>query len=121
MLDSQQIENYKKQLELEQDKIQKELSSFGVVKSNDPNNFDSYIPSIGLSEEDNALEVSEYLNKLSTETLLEARLKEITQALSKIDNNTFGICEKCKKEIEIKKLDVNPASDFCINCSKHLI
>jgi DnaK suppressor protein len=118
MFTPEQINSFKQQLEQEQDKIQKELSSFGIVKNDDPNNFDSYAPNIGLSDEDNALEVSEYLNKLSTEELLEARLKEITQAIHKIKTNTFGICEECKKEIELKKLEVNPASDFCIHCAK---
>jgi RNA polymerase-binding transcription factor DksA len=118
MFTPEQIAAFKQQLESEQDKIQAELSSFGAVKSNDPNNFDSFTPNIGLSDEDNALEVSEYLNKLATEELLEARLKEITQALYKIKTNTFGICEECKKEIESKKLEVNPASDLCINCAK---
>lgn len=120
MLNDQQIDSYKKQLETEKKKIQQELSNFGVVKTNDPNNFDSFMPTIGLSEEDNALEVSEYLNKLANESLLEARLKEIVEALHKIKTGTFGVCEKCQKDIEIKKLDVNPASDFCINCSKYL-
>ena len=120
MLDLQQIQSYQKQLEMEKSKIQQELSNFGIAKSDDPNDFDSYMPNIGLSEEDNTLEVSEYLNKLSTESLLEDRLQEINQALHKIKTNTFGICEKCKKDIEIKKLDVNPAADYCINCSRHL-
>lgn len=120
MLNSEEIKQYKEQLEAEKQKIQNELSTFGVPKGDNPNDFDSYIPSIGLSEEDNALEVSEYLNKLSTEALLESRLKEINEALHKMKVKTFGICEKCKKDIEIKKLDVNPAADFCIDCGKHL-
>jgi RNA polymerase-binding transcription factor DksA len=120
MINQEQIKSYQEQLEAEKAQIQQELASFGIAKTNDPNNFDSFMPPIGLSEEDNALEVSEYLNKLSTESLLENRLKEINQALNKIKTNTFGICEKCNKEIEIKKLDVNPAADFCISCGKHL-
>lgn len=117
MLQLEQIKNYKQQLKIEKDKILKELSNFGIPKTDNPNNFDSFIPSSKLSDEDNALEVSEYLNKLSTESLLENRLKEINQALKK--TRTFGICEKCKKPIETKKLDVNPAADFCINCGKN--
>jgi DnaK suppressor protein len=117
MLTPEQIQAFKQQLQSEQLEIQQELSSIGAVKTNDPNNFDSFIPNIGLSDEDNALEVSEYLNKLSTEELLEARLKEITQALSKIDTNAFGLCEECHKEIELKKLEVNPASELCISCA----
>lgn len=120
MLNPEETKQYKEQLETEKQKIQNELSAFGVPKGDNPNDFDSYIPSIGLSEEDNALEVSEYLNKLSTEALLESRLKEINEALHKMKVKTFGICEKCKKDIEIKKLDVNPAADFCIDCGKHL-
>jgi RNA polymerase-binding transcription factor DksA len=118
MFTLEQIQSFKQQLQAEQSKIQQELSSIGAVKINDPNNFDSFIPNIGLSDEDNALEVSEYLNKLSIEELLESRLKEITQALHKIETNTFGICEECHKEIELKKLEVNPASDLCISCAK---
>jgi RNA polymerase-binding transcription factor DksA len=120
MLNNTQITTYQAQLESEKKKIQQELSNFGVAKKNDPHDFDSFMPSIGLSEEDNALEVSEYLNKLCAESLLEARLKEIVEALHKIKTGTFGICEKCHQDIEIKKLDVNPASDFCINCGKYL-
>lgn len=120
MLNDTQITVYKNQLEAEKKKIQQELANFGIVKKNDPHDFDSFMPNIGLSEEDNALEVSEYLNKLSTESLLEARIKEIVEALHKIKTGTFGSCEKCHKDIEIKKLDVNPASDFCINCGKYL-
>lgn len=118
MLSKEQISQYQDQLELEKDKIKKELSNFGVAKSNDPNNYDSYIPSIGLSEEDNTLEVAEYLNRLSSESLLEDRLKEINQALHKIKVGNFGICEKCNKEIEEKKLDINPSADLCVNCTK---
>ena len=121
MLNPEEIKQYKEQLETEKQKIQNELSGFGVAKSNDPNDFDSYIPSAGLSEEDNALEVAEYLNRLSAEALLESRLKEINEALDKVKTKKFGICEKCKKDIEIKKLDVNPAADFCIDCGKHLV
>jgi RNA polymerase-binding transcription factor DksA len=120
MLNDAQIKVYQSELESEKKKIQQELSNFGIAKNNDPHDFDSFMPNIGLSEEDNALEVSEYLNKLSTESLLEARLKEIVEALHKIKTGTFGICEKCQKDIETKKLDVNPASDFGINCGKNI-
>ncbi len=118
MLTKEQVQSFEQQLQSEQEKIQKELSNFGIVKNDNPNDFDSYLPNVGLSDEDNALEVSQYINNLATEELLEARLKEITQALVKIKTNSFGICEECHKEIEIKKLEVNPASDFCISCAK---
>lgn len=118
MISSEQLKLFQQQLEQEQDAIQETLSASGIVKNTNPNDFDSFIPNIGLSDEDNALEVSAYLNRLSSEEMLEARLKEIQQALHKIKTNSFGICEDCHKEIELKKLEVNPAADFCINCGK---
>jgi RNA polymerase-binding transcription factor DksA len=118
MFSKDQLDFYKKQLESEKEKIQQGLSGFGVAKENDPNNYDSYIPEMGLSEEENVQEVAEYINRVASEELLEDRLKEIQQALHKIKVGTFGVCEECKKEIEAKKLEINPAADFCIECTK---
>ncbi len=118
MFSKEQLETYKEKLEQEKQKIQQELSKFGVAKGNDPDNYDSFIPQIGLSDEDNTLEATEYLNRLSSEGLLEDRLKEINQAIHKIKVGNFGVCEKCKEDIEERKLDINPAAESCIKCTK---
>lgn len=43
-------------------------------------------------------------------------LKKIDTALEKIDNGTYGICEACGKEIDIKRLQVRPVTTMCIEC-----
>lgn len=48
---------------------------------------------------------------------LEERLKEVTEALVRIESQTFGICKKCNKNIEIEKLEANPATTTCLACS----
>jgi DnaK suppressor protein len=42
--------------------------------------------------------------------------KDIADAFRKLQNNTFGLCEECGEEIDIKRLQVNPLARFCITC-----
>ncbi len=41
---------------------------------------------------------------------LELRLKEVNDALKRIEGETYGICEVCQKEIPIDRLKANPAA-----------
>jgi DnaK suppressor protein len=43
-------------------------------------------------------------------------IKKIKKALTRIDNNTFGICEKCGEEISIERLKARPVTTQCIDC-----
>jgi len=43
-------------------------------------------------------------------------LAEIEQALGKIHNNLFGICEMCEEEINIERLKVKNFARYCITC-----
>jgi len=50
----------------------------------------------------------------------EQSLRDISAAISKIDSGDYGFCEKCGEEIAEKRLEINPAVDFCIECSSKL-
>ena len=43
-------------------------------------------------------------------------LKKIDEALSRIANGTFGICEHCGEEISYKRLYARPVTTYCIEC-----
>lgn len=43
-------------------------------------------------------------------------LKKIEAAIEKIDSGTFGICEACGQEIDIKRLEARPVTTMCIEC-----
>jgi len=43
-------------------------------------------------------------------------LKKIDEAIERIENNTFGICEECGSEIGIKRLEARPVTTLCIDC-----
>lgn len=42
--------------------------------------------------------------------------KEIADAFRKLQNSTYGRCEECGEEIDLKRLEVNPLARYCIAC-----
>ncbi len=43
-------------------------------------------------------------------------ISKIDQALERIENKSFGICEECGQEIGIKRLEARPVTTLCIEC-----
>jgi RNA polymerase-binding protein DksA len=49
----------------------------------------------------------------------EAALRqEIDEALLRLDEGTFGICEECRRDIDSERLKAIPYSRLCIRCAK---
>lgn len=45
------------------------------------------------------------------------RLQQIDNALDRINQNTYGLCLKCGKEIPQERLEVLPYALMCISCA----
>ena len=43
-------------------------------------------------------------------------IKKIRKALDRIENNTFGVCEKCGEDIFLERLKARPVTTQCIDC-----
>lgn len=43
-------------------------------------------------------------------------IKKIKQALMRIENGTFGVCEGCGEDISIARLKARPVTTQCIEC-----
>jgi DnaK suppressor protein len=44
-------------------------------------------------------------------------LSDIDEALTKLDNGTYGICENCSRPIGEPRLEAMPAARLCIACA----
>ena len=44
------------------------------------------------------------------------KLQTLEDALDRIDDGTFGICEECEGEIALGRLEVMPFSLLCVSC-----
>lgn len=67
-------------------------------------------------QEENADEVEEFAADLTLGKQMEQELKDINDALQKIENGTYGICENCKKPIDEKRLEASPSARTHIQC-----
>jgi DnaK suppressor protein len=43
-------------------------------------------------------------------------IKKIKNALDRIENGTFGVCEQCGEDISTKRLEARPVTTQCIDC-----
>jgi DnaK suppressor protein len=43
-------------------------------------------------------------------------IKKIKKALERIDDGTFGVCEKCGENISASRLRARPVTTLCIDC-----
>ncbi len=109
----------KAKLETEKRQLIEDLSAIGVANPDKPNDWNA-VPSTS-GEVDYRDEVAEKIEELeerkATEVSLEKRLQEINEALAKIADGTYGICEVGGEEIEPERLKANPAAKTCL---KHL-
>ncbi len=45
-------------------------------------------------------------------------LKKIEKALARMEEGTFGICERCEEPISQKRLEARPVTTLCIRCKE---
>ncbi len=115
--------NKEKQKEL-QEKLEKNkqlledsLGRFAKKDTVPEDDWDTIYPKTkGSDMEEMADEVEEYSSLIKIEHALEVKLKNINDALKKIKENNYGLCEKCGQEIEDKKLFVTPETKTCQKC-----
>ena len=43
-------------------------------------------------------------------------LQEVDEALDRIENGTYGICEECGGVIGLKRLEARPVAKYCVPC-----
>jgi len=70
------------------------------------------------SADQSALDVDQGIDYSLLEMKYE-QYKDIADAFRKLQNKTYGTCEECSQEIDIKRLEVNPLARFCIACKTH--
>ncbi|NLJ41632.1 MAG: conjugal transfer protein TraR [Clostridiales bacterium] len=67
---------------------------------------------------DIATELFEKEMRYSLENHSSQYLKDIENSLEKIVNGEYGICDFCKREIDIERLKAYPTARFCIDCQQ---
>lgn len=109
------IEQIKKELLDRKTQIENDLKEI----SDGPNNRVKF-PEYGDKSDENAQEIDEYSRNLATDKVLESTLRDIDNALARIEDGTYGICKYCNNPIGEKRLLARPVASACVECKTKL-
>lgn len=114
------IEAYKTYIESEYRRVKEKLDLLGKANKEDKNNYDTNSEELNIDTSDReevAYKIENFETRVGEEAELEKRLYQVTLAKDAIANNTYGICSICGSEIKEERLNANPISTTCVECS----
>lgn len=111
-------EHYKEKLLAERAKLEEALNDIGHQKdSSNANDWEATPPEdMDNADPDKNIRadaIEEYANRIGITAPLETRLNEINNALKRIEEGTYGVCEISGEKIEEDRLEANPAARTC--------
>lgn len=118
MENSIDMEYFKEKLLEEKARLEKDLSTIGRINPDNPNDWEAVPPNDDFNDrsaDQNKLadNIEEYESRTATLKEIEDQLEEVRQALKRIDDGKYGICEISGEPIEKDRLEANPAARTC--------
>lgn len=120
-MDKEKIDSLKNKLQAQKKQLEEDLKDIAVKDKNLKDDYDAKFKNLDsgpMDQSAEAMEVSEYQDNLSVEANLEMQLRDVNNALEKIEKGEFGKCEKCQGEISGDRLEALPHAKTCLNCAK---
>ncbi len=118
-LSKEQIAHFHERLLKEKARLTEELNTLG--HGGKTGKFETTYPeSGGNSTDDDAVEMTEFVDNEAVVERLEADLRDIEKALKAIANGTYGVCKYTGKDIDIRRLEARPTSLTSIEAKKAL-
>jgi DnaK suppressor protein len=100
------------ELRARRDGLTSELGDITAIER-DPHASVSFGKRIG----EGTTEAVERLNRVGTARELGAMLEDVDRALAKIEEGTYGICDRCGRLIPEARLEARPWSVRCVECA----
>jgi DnaK suppressor protein len=102
-------------LEQEKASVERQLEEHGVSPSDDTVELD-----VDEGFADSAQATAERSELLGMIEQLRSQRAEVVAALERMDNGTFGKCERCGQEIPIERLEAIPTARLCVSCKQQV-
>ncbi|MBI5126274.1 MAG: TraR/DksA C4-type zinc finger protein [Candidatus Taylorbacteria bacterium] len=117
---SKDITYFKDRLIKEKATLEEELKSVGRINPENPSDWEATVDDSDVDSADEnevADKMEELVEHKAILTQLEKQLGEVHNALERIEQGKYGICEVSGEEIERERLEANPSARTSI---KHL-
>src|SRR3989338_2128628 len=97
--------------------LEKELKSIGQKNPSNPADWEAKPDKMDVMPSDSnevADSIESYEENTAILKQLEIRFNEVKAALERVKDGEYGACSVCKKPIEEKRLEANPAATTCL-------
>lgn len=115
-MDTQQIESMRDDLLERKERIERELRSLEVAVQQLGADFDDEGGGQSNHMAEGGAQATEQERNLTIAGDLRGMLNQINEALERMENGTFGICQRCGKPINPERLEAFPYVAYCIDC-----
>lgn len=115
------LKHFKDLLEKEQKTLEKELGEIGRRNPDNPTDWEAKAGDRDVSQADDntvADSIEDYEENMAIVSTLETRYKDVVDALEKMKNDKYGLCEVSGEPIELERLEANPAARTCLTHMK---
>ena len=117
---AEKLQEIKQKMLDEKERLEKELQSIAKKAEGDDASYEPEYEDVGSGEGDNALEVTDFGQRVALEGVLEKSLRDVIKSLNRIEAGDYGICNYCKKGIPVERLLARPESGSCVDCKSAL-
>ena len=115
-LSVEQQDIFRARLTQERARIQADLSSLDAEVATLGKDQQTEGGSTGNHMADGATDIAEQDRDMALIGTLQERQREVDQALERLQQGSYGVCERCGKPIPAERLEVRPFSILCVDC-----
>ncbi|MBI2674002.1 MAG: TraR/DksA C4-type zinc finger protein [Candidatus Zambryskibacteria bacterium] len=112
--------HFKEKLEAEKKLLEEELEKVGRRNPDNSADWEAVPTNKDVSQADEnvvADNVEDYEDNVAIVDTLETRYQDVKNALDRIEQGIYGICQICNEEISLERLEANPSAS---TCRKHM-
>lgn len=111
-LEASLLATHRQKLEAEKKSLEAELQR---IARKDPkgDDYHAIVEQVGRAQDENVSEEEQYEAARSVEQSLEVKLRDVNNALGRIEAGTYGVCVRCGNPIERQRLEALPSARTC--------
>jgi DnaK suppressor protein len=113
-MDHQTVDRLRERLETERGEVRRQLDDLGARR--DAEGIED--PELDEGFADAGQAAAERANLLTLVRSLRDTLRDVEQALVRMEAGTYGLCERCGQPIGDERLEALPAARLCMSCKR---
>ena len=117
-LTKEQIKQYRQLLITERVKLADEIKSIAKDASTSPRDASGDLSAYTVHMADMAADTYERELSMNIASSEQQILYQIDEALKRLDDGSFGVCQQCNQPISVSRLKAVPYASLCIECQR---